>query len=242
MRDFFEEYKIAIIICILCLLIAVISFTFSMYLYSNRSAKSSPSSPVILSENSPKEETDNEEVLAKFFIEVKGEVVNPGVYEVNANQIINDAITLAGGFKDTSYTDNINLSKSLAKEMVIYVYSKNEYKKLKKANEDLTPTTTCKCPDYQINDCTDQGSSIVETGTPSSNVASSSLDVTSGLININTAGKEELMTLTGIGDSKAENIIAYRTSHGKFQYVEEIQNVTGIGEAIYAQIKDHITI
>ena len=61
-------------------------------------------------------------------------------------------------------------------------------------------------------------------------------------ININTASKEELMTLSGIGEVIAQRIIDYREEHGKFSAVEEIKNVTGIGEARFNNIKDQITV
>lgn len=61
------------------------------------------------------------------------------------------------------------------------------------------------------------------------------------LVNINTASAEELMTLSGIGQAKAENIIAYREAHGNFTAIEEILSVNGIGEGVYAKIRDKIT-
>lgn len=62
----------------------------------------------------------------------------------------------------------------------------------------------------------------------------------SGKININTATKDELMTLPGIGDSKADAIIRYRDEYGPFQNIEDITNITGIKEGVYNNIKDHI--
>ena len=70
-------------------------------------------------------------------------------------------------------------------------------------------------------------------------------DVSSGdssKININTASKEELMTLAGIGESKADNIIKYRQENGSFSAVEDLTNVSGIGESIFNKIKDSITV
>ncbi len=65
---------------------------------------------------------------------------------------------------------------------------------------------------------------------------------TDGMVNINTAGAQELMTLPGIGESRAEAIIQYRTQQGSFAGTEEIMNVSGIGEAGYAKIRDRITV
>ena len=63
-----------------------------------------------------------------------------------------------------------------------------------------------------------------------------------GKININTAGKDALMTLPGIGESKADAIIAYREAQGKFQNTEELMNIRGIKEGIYNKIKDLIIV
>ena len=64
----------------------------------------------------------------------------------------------------------------------------------------------------------------------------------SGLININTASRSELMEIPGIGESKADRIISYRENHGRFGSVEEIRNVSGIGSGIYEGLKDYITV
>ena len=63
-----------------------------------------------------------------------------------------------------------------------------------------------------------------------------------GLININTATKEQLMTLKGIGESRAEDIIAYRESNQGFKSIEDIMNVSGIKDALFNKIKDNITV
>ena len=63
-----------------------------------------------------------------------------------------------------------------------------------------------------------------------------------GIVNLNTASKEQLMTLTGIGESRAEDIIRYRKESGGFQNIEEIMSVPGIKESAYLKIKDSITV
>lgn len=66
-------------------------------------------------------------------------------------------------------------------------------------------------------------------------------DISSGLVNINTAGKEELMTLPGVGETRAEEIIRYREQHGKFTQVEDLMNVNGIKEGTFNKLKDKVT-
>ena len=61
------------------------------------------------------------------------------------------------------------------------------------------------------------------------------------MISINTANQEELMTLPGIGEAKAISIIRYREENGAYQKIEDIMNVSGIGESLFAKIKENIT-
>ena len=92
----------------------------------------------------------------------------------------------------------------------------------------------------QTTSATNQSSS--EQKDTNDNPAESNISVSDSLININTASFEELKTLKGIGDKKAQAIIDYRTENGKFDTVEEITKVTGIGESIFSDIKDSITV
>ena len=79
-------------------------------------------------------------------------------------------------------------------------------------------------------------------GSFSEMVVSSSADSSDGKVHLNTATKDELKTLSGIGESRAESILAYRESHGAFQSIEELMNVEGIKEGIYQKIKDQIAL
>lgn len=140
----------------------------------------------------------NEESSSKFKIDIKGEVVNPGVYEVDSDMIVLDAINLAGGLTKDGDTSNINLSEKLTESMIIIVDSK--------ANNE-----------------------------------SKNLISKSNKVSLNKGTKEELMSLTGIGESKAFAIIEYRQKN-RFTKVEDIMLVSGIGESTFAKIKDSITI
>ena len=161
-------------------------------------------------------ETTSEESTStsnNFYVDVKGEVKNPNVYMVSEGMLVIDVINLAGGFTKNAYTDNINLSKKLNNEMVIIVGNKKDY----------TTSTTVKV----INDAL-----IKEEKKDNTNKA---------LVNINTASKEELMTITGIGESKANSIIEYRNKT-KFNSIEDIKNISGIGDKFFEQIKNCITV
>lgn len=84
--------------------------------------------------------------------------------------------------------------------------------------------------------------SAAPTETTSTKEAASSVAPTSGKININTASKEELMTLDGIGEKKAGWIIEYRELHGSFQTVQDIMKVSGIGKKTFESLKDYICV
>ncbi len=208
---------------------------------------------------------EKDEPKTNMFVEVKGAVQKPGVFAVKNDNIINDVIKLAGGFTKDAYTNNINLSRKVSDELVVYVYTNADMKKKNQVSE-----TVCNCSSYDISNCTEnKQSEIVSTTTDSSVSISSSSNSSSSssssnststsssnnntnknsttnnqkkIININTATKAELTSLSGIGDAKAEDIINYRTQNGNFKSIDDIKNVKGIGDAIVAKIKDYITV
>ncbi len=173
-----------------------------------------------------KKETKKEE-NKKVLVDVKGQVNNPGVYESTEKNTVMDVINQAGGLTNKSDTSNINLSKKLEDEMVIIVYSKEEIRQMK--------VKQTSCPNYN-NACIDnkdEKSNLENSNTKSDNKTE--------LVNINTADEEKLQTLSGIGASKAKAIIEYRNTNGKFEKIEDIKNVSGIGDSAFEKIKDYIT-
>ena len=181
------------------------------------------------------EKSENDEVILDYiYVEVKGAVTSPGVYKLDSNQIINDVIALAGGFKKDAYTNNINLSMHLKDEMLIYVYTKNEYAKIETVKKEESNNILMQ--KEIINTCLNNGESIIVTGE----------DITvvnkNDIVNINTASKEELTSLNGIGDAKANAIIEYRNSNGLFSSIEDLLKVSGISQSLYDKIKAYITV
>lgn len=186
-----------------------------------------PKEEIIVEANEEIEKTTIPEAKVLEKVEIKGMIKNPGVYEINENDRVIDLIEKAGGLLEDSNTSILNLSKKLKDEMVVIIYSNKEIEELKqdkiviKYEEVLVP---CECPD-SINDaCIEENK-----------------NENTKLVNINTATKEELMTLPSIGESKAENIINYRENF-KFETIEQIKEVSGIGESLFEKIKDYITI
>ena len=165
----------------------------------------------------------------KLYFDIKGSVKKPGVYEFTQGDRIIDAINKAGGLTKNATTNNLNLSKKLANEMVIYVFNKNELTTTK-AFEQVNNVAKCKCETIEVNNCVDK------------NTTNESTNNETTKININTDSKEKIMTISGIGSSKADAIIEYRTKNGNFKTTEDIINVSGISKTIYDKIKDTITV
>ena len=162
---------------------------------------------------------------AKIAVEVKGEVENPGVYYITEEKIVEDVLELAV-LNEKSDISQINLSKKVYDEMVIIIPTKEE------SVLDITSykviENKCICPKIINDSC----------------VSLTVLDdqiIADSKISLNTATKEELMTLPGIGEAKALLIIEYRKKK-RFDSIEEIMNVKGIGKSIYEKLKDYISI
>lgn len=178
-----------------------------------------------------KEITDTdmmEEELEFCAIDIKGAVNNPGVYSIECNKHVMDAIVMAGNLTDEADTSVINLAKKITNEMVIIIYTKDEVKNsIAKGDVTKVIENECHCPDIKNDVCINNNQS--------------QSDNQNKLVNINTASLEEIQSLPGIGESKAKAIIEYRNSSGKFQNIEDVLKVSGIGEKLYEEIKAYIT-
>lgn len=167
------------------------------------------------------EEINKEEIKEeKVTVDVKGAVMNPGIYTLDNNKRVFDAITIAGGLLDNSDTENINMSLRLTDEMVIIVPFKEEKQNSVGDKDHLN------------------NSNNIENDAKVSN----SKNTNNEKVSINKASKEDLMTLKGIGETKALAIINYRKEHGNFKSISELQNVKGIGKSIFEKIKDNIEL
>ena len=182
------------------------------------------------------EQEEKEEVeTKKIKVDIKGEVINPGVYELKENDRVSDAIKISGGLTENADTELINLSKILKDEMVIIIYNKNEIEEIRKTQNQ--PETIikyiekkCTCPDATNDACIKK------------EINSESEENKDKKISINTASLEELLEITGIGETKAKAIIKYREENGTFKTIEDIKNVSGIGESTFEKIKNNITV
>lgn len=161
---------------------------------------------------------------AGAFVHICGQVKAPGVYELPKDSRIFEAVDAAGGFTEDAAADLLNLAEKIYDGMKLMVFSKEEA-------EALTEEERLKLFGAGAGGIQGFGES-----------RSSADRASAGLVNINTAPKEELMTLSGIGGSRAEDIIRYREESGGFKRIEDIMKVPGIKDAGFQKIKDSITV
>ena len=196
-------------------------------------------------ENSTPSEATNEEVednANKIYIYIIGEVNQPGVVILDEGSRISDAINSAGGTTANADLSKINLVYTLQDGMKINIPNSEQLKK-----EPDFQYITSNASDETLNESSSGNGSVsassYSNGSSNDNKTSgSSIDAQSNIVNINTATQTELETLPGIGPSLALRIIEYRKENGKFNNIEEIKNVKGIGEAKYDDIKNHIKV
>ena len=183
--DWMKKKKWIIIAAIVLLFLAGI-------LFSNGSNKEEYAIPI---DYLPKVDHGTNNLL----VEIKGEVIRPGIYVIKQDARMYDLIALAGGFTSKANTNGVNMVAKIGDGMVIYI-----------------PTIT------------------IDNSGETSN--------TSTKISINKASVSELMTLPGIGESRAKSIVEYRDANGSFQHIEDIKKVTGISSAIFESIKEYIML
>ena len=163
--------------------------------------------------NTPEDRRDVENSeKSGVYVYICGEVIKPGVYELSGDSRIYEAVDAAGGFTENAARECVNLASKVSDGMQITIYNREEAASL-------------------LADSAPVGENAGKSGTSGS-----------GLVNLNTATKEELMTLKGIGESKAEDIIRYREKSGGFKKIEDIMKISGIMENGFQKIKDSFTV
>ena len=201
-------------------------FLFRKDIFKSRKKEKKEETEVVIKK---KEKQTSSEIY--FKVDIKGQVNNPGIYSLKEGSRVIDVIEASGGLTENANTTVINLSKKIEDEMVIIIYSNeevNNFAKTKEVEKQVIENCIKKDENSLQNDaCINQSNEQSNTD--------------NNLININTATQEELMTLSGIGESKAKDIITYR-SENAFTSIEDIKNVPGIGESLFAKIKENITV
>ncbi len=162
--------------------------------------------------------TDNEEEN-KILIHITGSVKAEGVVILNSGDRVIDAIEAAGGEKEDADLSKLNLAYILQDGEKLYVPSIND-------TEEKVYVTA------------ENGENVITEGAGNTD----KVDGKKETVNINTATKEELMTLPGVGESTAIKIIDYRKSNGKFQKIEDIKSVPGIGDSKFQTMKEKLSV
>ena len=160
-------------------------------------------------------------------VHICGAVSAPGVYELPAGSRIIDAVEAGGGFLPEAEEACCNLAEEIVDGCQIYIMTKTEScadgQTEKKAGIQTSPDSDMQTTDRNVR-------------------SNSATALENGLVNLNTADIAALMTLPGIGESRAKAIISYREQHGAFAQIEDIMKISGIKQAAFSKIKDKITV
>ena len=160
-------------------------------------------------------------------VHICGAVSAPGVYELPAGSRIIDAVEAGGGFLPEADEACCNLAEEIVDGCQIYIMTKSEScadgQTEKKAGIQTSPDSDMQTTDRNVR-------------------SNSAPALENGLVNLNTADVAALMTLPGIGESRAKAIISYREQHGAFAQIEDIMKISGIKQAAFSKIKDKITV
>ena len=160
-------------------------------------------------------------------VHICGAVSAPGVYELPAGSRIIDSVEAGGGFLPEADEACCNLAEEIVDGCQIYIMTKSEScadgQTEKKAGIQTSPDGDMQTTDRNVR-------------------SNSAPALENGLVNLNTADVAALMTLPGIGESRAKAIISYREQHGAFAKIEDIMKISGIKQAAFSKIKDKITV
>ena len=225
-KNLISSFKKYIFVVVLLIILVFIYF----YMFETDKEVILEEEKLVLIENEAEVMTN---ISNKIKVDIKGAVVSPGVYELEIGQRVSDAIEISGGLINTADTSTINLSKNLFDEMVIIVYTKKEIEEIKKGSVTVKYIEKeCICPKLENDACIENSEENVQENNTNNSIKK---------VSLNNATLSELMTLSGIGESKAKAIIEYREKNG-FKSIDEITKVSGIGESTYEKIKQYLTL
>lgn len=171
--------------------------------------------------------SDKEMQQAMIYVDVCGAVANPGVFQLAAGSRVFQAIEAAGGYLPEAALTCVNRAGVLTDGQQLYILTQEEMER-----QGLDPAEMSGASDGQMNGSAGTGQNTGVTAQVQQD----------NRININTADEAQLTTLTGIGATRAQAIIAYREENGPFAAIEDIMNVQGIKEGTFAKIKDEIVV
>ncbi|EGP4755862.1 competence protein ComEA [Enterococcus faecium] len=161
----------------------------------------------------PEGNTVEEDARPKvMYTDIKGSVKEPGIYSFSSEERVYDVLKRAGGLLEEADSDRINFSAKIEDQQVLYI-----------------PAVGEEPPEHLNQSASSEGKQ-------------STADTEPSKININTASPSELQQIPGIGSVKAQEIIRFREENGSFQKVEDLQEISGIGEKTVEKLKNFVTI
>ena len=212
-REFLDEYGPQVIkMAVICLAGLVLFAGFSLFKSGSDSARQDRSAAGTGEETADAYAGENALSDGMIFVDIGGAVKNPMLAELPDGSRVDDAIQAAGGLKQEADMSNINRAEFLIDGQKVFI-----------------PSLALDEDGNVISDA--------QAGT----TGSSGIDST-GKVNINTADSSQLQTLNGVGPATAQKIIDYRQSNGTFSNIEDIKNVSGIGDKTFEKLRDYITI
>ncbi len=222
MKDFnLKDNKIIVVVCII---IIIIFFCVFFYTRSNLESEYNEVNNYDILQNETNIEENEDDT--KIFVHVTGAVKNEGIVEIKEEGRIADAVEAANGFTEEADISQINLAYKLEDGQKIYIPSIKD-EKIKEEEKVLEK-------EYVTDEAGDD--IIIEDD------ISSVKSKKDGKININTAMESELEEIPGVGESTAKKIIEYRKNNGKFKEIEDIKNVSGIGDSKFENMKEKICV
>jgi len=215
LQEFLENNKWQIVTIVIAIIVTLIFVLPTKHSDSDTFEISSSSTSQISKVSTSVPQVKSSVTKKEIFVDIKGAVKHPGLYKAKPNQ------RLAGGLENNADVSKLNYAHKLSDQMMIYV---------PKQGENYTGDVIIEL----------QSENTMSSDTSNSNTTEEAGD--NSKINLNTATKEQLTQLNGIGDKKAELIISYRDEHGKFKTIDELKNVSGIGDKTFAAISDKLTV
>jgi competence protein ComEA len=214
---------------ILIVIIIVVSIGFIYYIYNKigKNENIDLDENILVTNNLTQEDNKNTQDEQEYVIvHITGSVKTPGIVKLKQGSRIEDAIQSAGGLTENADISKVNLAYVIEDGIKIRIPSLDEQEI---EEEDILIEGS--------------GENIIQEAEKDTNISiNTNSKNTNKTININKATENELQTLPGIGGSLASRIIEYREENGKFLAIEDIKNVSGIGESKYNNIKDLISV
>lgn len=217
--------------------LVILFFAVSYFIYANsENTEVFTDEEVLENNNNLNDETEKSDESTKeekkIIVHVDGEVNAPGIVELNENSRISDAIEKAGGTTENSNLKNINLAFLLEDGMKVYIPTNNIEKGEENMDEEVLNELEYVTEESGVESIEGFGGNSAGNSTSASNKK----------INLNTANQADLETLPGIGEATALKIIDYRNTNGKFNTIEDLKNVKGIGDSKFEKVKDLIKV